>query len=130
MLTKNVNFKPYIDSIQTAIKDIMTAIGLETTAPEIERARLVLQLRLQRLSENLIDNLGFRGDPNISFMLCQSFICCAWTVFIIKAKSMDRRRPREDRIAMKEIVDGLEEAYQEVIRQSMEFGKAYDTVIF
>jgi len=130
MLTKNVNFKPYIDSIQTTMKDIMTAIGLETTAPEVERARLVLQLRLQRLSENLIDNLGFRGDPNISFMLCQSLICCAWTVFIIKAKSMDRRRPREDRIAMKEIVEGLEETYREVIRQSMELGKTYDTIIF
>lgn len=125
-MAKDIDFKPYIDSIQTTIKDISTAIGLETTTPEIERARLVLQLRLQRLSENLIGALGLRGDPNISFMLCQSFICCAWSTFIIKAKSVDKRRPCEDRKIMKEIVEGLEEAYREIIRQSTEYGKIYD----
>ena len=122
-----INFPSYIDEVQNEIGKTLEAIGKGETEEEREKGRDRLQVLLRSQSKKLASELGLGGDYNIIFMLTAGMLTTAWATFILKAKSLDRRRPIEDRAVMATYADSMADTFREVITQSLAYGAIYDT---
>jgi hypothetical protein len=121
-----INWMEYINAIQDTITDLSTYLGLQGNAYDRNRARTILQMKIKGLSETLIAELGMAGDPNISIMVAESMICCAWSNFILAAKSTDRARPKYQREEMTKFRKEMHLAFSDLIKQSQLFGLYWD----
>jgi len=120
------DFRQYIDEIQDTIAKTSREIGIGHTKRERERGKRRLSRKIQELSDRLTLQLGIYGDYNIAHMLMTGMVAFAWSVFILKAKSLDKRRPQEDRKAMARMVEDMIDAYEEILKQAVDYGKIYD----
>lgn len=125
-IRKSVDFRTYIDEIQSTIAKTSWEIGIGHTKQERERGKRRLSHKLRELSDRLTGDLGMAGDYNIAYMFTAGMVASAWSTFILKAKSLDKRRPKEHRKTMAKIVEDMMDAYEEVIRQAVNYGKIYD----
>lgn len=125
-IAANIDFRKYIDEIQNTIGLTAQEIGIGKTKHERDRGKRRLSKKIRELSDRLTLELGIYGDYNIAHMLTTGMVACAWSTFIVKAKSLDKRRPPEDRKVMARMVDDMTDAYEEVIRQAVNYGKIYD----
>jgi len=127
-LLKQINFRKYIDEVQAEIARIICKVGVGATEDEREEGRNRLQAKVKELSKGLTSELGLGGDYNILFMLTSGMISTAWATFILKAKSLDPRRPEQNRVAMAAIADGMMDSFKEIIKQAVSYGEIYNKI--
>lgn len=123
-----IDFKKYIDEIQAEIGITVKEVGIGSTEDEKEKGRDRLQAKLKILSQRLASELGLVGDYNIIFMLTLSMITTAWATFILKAKSLDQRRPAPERSVMGKMVECMSNSFKEIIAQAISYGEIYDKI--
>jgi hypothetical protein len=124
---RRINFRSYINEVQDEIGKTLEAIGKGETEEEREKGRDRLQALLRIQSKKLASELGLGGDYNIVFMLTAGMLATAWATFILTAKSLDPRRPVEDRTVMGTYADRMADSFEEIITQSRAYGAIYDT---
>ena len=125
-IKERIDFRKYIDEIQNTIAETAREVGIGKTKRERWRGKRRLARKIMDLSERLAAELGMGGDYNIVYMLTTGMITSAWATFILKAKSLDKRRPPEYRVAMRRMVEDMADAYDEILRQAVDYGKIYD----
>jgi hypothetical protein len=123
---KRINFRSYINEVQDEIGKTLQAIGKGETEEEREKGRDRLQALLRIQSKKLASELELSGDYNIIFMLTTGMLATAWATFILKAKSLDLKRPVKDRTVMGAYADCNAHALEEIITQSRDYGAIYD----
>ena len=124
---RRINFRTYIDEVQDEIGKTLEEVGKGETEEEREKGRDRLQALLRIQSKRLTSELGLSGDYNIIFMLTAGMVATAWATFILKAKSLDAKRPAKDRTVMGTFADCLADSFEEIIAQALAYGAIYDT---
>jgi len=123
---RRINFPSYINEVQDEIGKTLEAIGKGETEEEREKGKDRLQALLRIQSNKFASELALGGDYNIIFMLTTGMLATAWATFILKAKSLDPRRPVEDRTVMGAYADCMAHSFEEIITQSRDYGAIYD----
>jgi hypothetical protein len=120
----------YIEAIEAAIRDIVRNYGREVGTPP-GRERIgdkadILGLRLTDLADHLAVELGFAGDPNITYLQCLSMISYAWMIFIIEAKSKAAARyDASSLVWMKRLVDSYPSTFKQIHDEAVKLGDEY-----
>jgi hypothetical protein len=128
-LEDNINYLSIIgiaDYIQDIVADVNKYVGPGATSRQRTRARSIIMLRVSDSAHYFSDSMKIRGDHNLFHMFGVSFVSAIWYAFILKAKSIDTRRPEKDRKEMSKSLKEYKKALIKAIDFAIEYGSVYD----
>lgn len=117
--------QPYIDELQEEITKIIREVGPGKTEDEMQAGTRRLQVMVSRLGKRLAVELGIRGDYMFLHLLTSGMLSIAWSAFYVRRKTLDVKKPFEQRFEMIELQNQLGDAISILVSSAMAYAELY-----
>ena len=105
----------YIDEIEEELRKIASEVGPGRTPKEVEATQTRLQELIRTQTRELAKEVGFSGNHVLVFMTATAIIATAWVSFAVRRETSDLSKSPEDRLALMEMLDSMNNALGRVI---------------
>jgi hypothetical protein len=110
-----VDYRKYIDELESEIKRIVSDVGPGKTPEQIEVTQSRIQELIRSQVKQLARELGLSGNHILVFMAASTILTTAWMAYALRRETSDLSKSPEDRLALTDMLTALDLALANVI---------------